>query len=95
MKQFWSIPELCIWAETRNHAAVDAVSDSDADHYMGLDLLGDTLLSDDDGAHVVAWKRHLAGTAKFPTRTEAVYQLPQLFERGELDIFGRERGKAP
>jgi hypothetical protein len=93
-KGYWNIPELYAWASKRDHAAVEAVGGSEecsaeeADH-----LMGDALLSDDDGAHVAAWKRHLAGRAEMPTPLDVVYQLPRLFENGELRVYGRLHGQ--
>jgi hypothetical protein len=94
LKQWWSIPELCGWAATRNDAAVDAVNDNDGEHFMGLDLLGDALLSDDDGAHVSAWKRHLAGTAGFPTRSDVVHERHSFSSAASLPSMGDGAAKA-
>jgi hypothetical protein len=84
-KGLWNIPELCIWAATRVHAAVNAVS-SDYDPEDARHLDADQFLSDSYGAHVAAW--FATEDTGRPTRLDVCHQLPSLFENGTLTVFG-------
>jgi hypothetical protein len=91
-KGLWTIPEVCIWATTRHHAAVDALSSDygqkGADYELeGAHHLDATLfLSDAYGAHVALW--FAINQAELPTRLDVCEALPGLFERAALTVFG-------